>query len=340
MTEAQEKCSLIKGFCMFTHRTRVMFIATCCIVLLSACSGKAYSPISGTTDSTNTPTAKHTAIVSPTPHLTSTVFPSPTPDKAPTRYTAHVVLRGVGRPDDLVFDQQGRVLFSDYYNGTVSRVNANGTVTVLLHGLAGPEGLVVLSDGTLVIAEQRTNRILALPPGAFSPNILRTLPGMPSTAPCKDGVDGIALDPTNNTLIIPDSPTGNVYRMSLDGQSLTLLASGITRPVGAIVDAQGTVYVADECGGALWRITPDGKTTRTGGFGKLDDVVLDTYGNALVIDLAPSIHALIRYNLSTGTRTTLASHGFIEPQGLAIDAHGDIYVSDDYADMIVEYIPG
>ncbi|HCI80606.1 MAG TPA: hypothetical protein DHW02_13050, partial [Ktedonobacter sp.] len=63
----------------------------------------------------------------------------------------------------------------------------------------------------------------------------------------KDGVDGIALDPTNNTLIIPDSPTGNVYRMSLDGQSLTLLASGITRPVGAIVDAQGTVYVADEC---------------------------------------------------------------------------------------------
>lgn len=326
---------------MFTHRARFIFIATCCIVLLSACTGKAFGPVSGTTD---TPAPKHIAtpiaVVSPTPHPSTTVSPSPTPDKAPTRYNAHIVLRGLARPDDLVFDQQGHLLFSDYYNGTVSRVNTNGTVTVLLHGLAGPEGLVVLSDGTLVIAEQRTNRILALPPGAFTPNVLRTLPGMPSTAACKDGVDGIALDPTNNTLIIPDSPTGNVYRMSLDGQSLTLLASGITRPVGATVDAQGTIYVADECGGALWRITPDGKTTRIGGFGMLDDVVLDTHGNALVIDLAPSIHALIRLNLSTGARTTLASRGFIEPQGLAIDARGDIYVSDDYADMIEEYIPG
>lgn len=328
---------------MFMHRARIMFIATCCIVLLSACTGKAFSPVSGTTDTTNTPTTKHTAtpisVKSPTPHSSATVSPSPTTDTAPTRYNAYTILRGVGRPDDLVFDQQGHLLFSDYYNGTVSRVNANGTVTVLLHGLAGPEGLVVLPDGTLVIAEQRTNRILALPLGAFSPNLLRTLPGMPSTAPCKDGVDGIAFDPTSNTLIIPDSPTGNVYRMSLDGQSLTLLASGITRPVGAAVDAQGTIYVADECGGALWRITSAGKTTHIGGFGKLDDVVLDTHGDALVTDLAPSIHALIRINLSTGTRTTLASHGFIEPQGLAIDTHGDIYVSDDYANMIMEYTP-
>jgi len=325
---------------MYMHRATAVFIITCCIVLLSACSGKAFSPASGTTD---TPTAKHSATVPPesssTPQYSGTGVPSPTQNIAPTRYTSHVVIRGVARPDDLVFDSQGHLLYSDYYNGTVSRVNANGSVTVLLRGLAGPEGLVVLTDGTLVIAEQRTNRILALSPGAFSPHVLRTLPGMPSTAQCKDGVDGIALDTTNNTLIIPDSPTGNVYRMSVSGQSLTLLASGITRPVGAAVDAQGTVYVADECGGALWRIAADGKTTRTGGFGMLDDVVLDTHGNALVIDLATTIHALIRVNLTTSTRTTLESHGFIEPQGLVIDAHGDIYVSDDYANIIMEYTP-
>ena len=129
----------VKGYCMFMHRARIMFIATCCIVLLSACTGKAFSPVSGTTD---TPTTKHTAtpisVKSPTPHSSATVSPSPTSDTAPTRYTAHAILRGVGRPDDLVFDQQGHIVFSDYYNGTVSRVNANGTVTVLLHGLARP----------------------------------------------------------------------------------------------------------------------------------------------------------------------------------------------------------
>ena len=268
-----------------------------------------------------------------------TPTPTGTSAAAPQHFNAHVILRGVGRPDDLIFDGQGNVLFSDFYNGTVSRVNKNGSVTVLLRGLAGPEGLVVLANGTMIIAEQRTNRILSLAPGAQSPTVLRDLPGTPSTAQCKDGVDGIAFDPTTNTIIVPDSPTGEVYRLSLDGKTLTRIASGIVRPVGAGVDKQGNIYVADECGGALWRISPTGTTTRIGGFGMPDDVVLDPYGNLLVIDLDPSIHALIRVNPVTGKRETLASQGFIEPQGLIVDKNDNIYVSDDYANIIVEYTP-
>jgi sugar lactone lactonase YvrE len=250
-----------------------------------------------------------------------------------------VLLKSFERPDDLAFDQQGRLLFSDPHNGTVNRLNADGSVTVLLSGLAGPEGIVVLSNGTMIIAEQDTNRILSVAPGSKSAIVLRTLPGTPSTAQCKDGVDGIAFDPTTNTIIVPDSPIGNVYRLSLDGKTLTLLASGIMRPVGAAVDAHGTIYVADECGGALWTISNAGKLTRMGGFGMLDDVSFDPYGNVLVTDLQPSIHALIRVNLKTGQHVTLASAGFIEPQGLVVDTKGDIFVSDDYADIIVEYKP-
>ncbi|MEO7020838.1 MAG: hypothetical protein ABI234_11860, partial [Ktedonobacteraceae bacterium] len=206
-------------------------------------------------------------------------------------------------------------------------------------GLATPEGLVFLPDGTLIIAEQQTNRILALSPSSTSLTVLRVLPGMPSRASCKDGVDGIALDPTTQTLIIPDSPTGDVYRMSLDGKTLTLLATHISRPVGAAVDAQGNVYVADECGGELWKIPPTGTITRMGGFGMLDDVAFDLQGNLLVTDLKSSIHALIRVDLLTGKRDILASQGFIEPQGLVVDTHGNIYLSDDFANKIVEYSP-
>src|SRR5207344_3243600 len=104
---------------------------------------------------------------------------------------------------------------------------------------------------------------------------------------------------------------------------------GITRPVGASVDAQGNIYVADECGGAVWRIAPDGTKTRIGGFGMPDDVVLDQHGNLLITDLQPSIHALIRLNLATGKREVLARQGYIEPQGLLVDAHDNIFVSDD-----------
>jgi sugar lactone lactonase YvrE len=263
-----------------------------------------------------------------------------TPTSLPTgRYTAHLLLHGSQRPDDLAFDVQGRLLFSDYYAGTVSRLNADGSVTVLLRGLAGPEGLVVLSDGTLIIAEQRTNRVLSLAPGAASPTVIRDLPGTNSGATCKEGVDGIALDPTNTTLIVPDSPTGDVYRMSVDGRTLTKIASGIVRPVGAVVDGQGNVYVADECGGAVVHITPAGAITRIGGFSMPDDVAFDPQGGQLVIDLGPSAHALIRVDLQSGQRETLAATGFIEPQGLAVDAHGDVFVSDDAANRIIEFMP-
>ncbi|HEY3992416.1 MAG TPA: hypothetical protein VGM01_05995, partial [Ktedonobacteraceae bacterium] len=135
---------------------------------------------------------------------TPATIPGTTPDTTPTHYKVRALLAGKYRPDDLVFDPAGHLVFSDVYHGTVSRLNANGSVTVLVHGLAYPEGLVFLSNGTLIIAEQQTNRILAFTPSTSTLTVLRVLPGIPTGRPCKDGVDGIALDPTTNTLIVPD----------------------------------------------------------------------------------------------------------------------------------------
>lgn len=322
----------------YASRQQTRVVLTCllgCFVLLTACA-QASSP-TGQTKVASSPSPTQTQM--PTTTIPVTPSPTPTPRSAPAHYRARVILRGVGRPDDLVFDQEGRLLFSDEDDGTISRLNADGSVTRLLNDAAGPEGLVSLPNGTVIFAEQQTNRIMKLLPGTKTPTLLRVLPGTPSAATCKHGVDGIVLDPTTNTLILPDSPTGEVYRMSLDGKVLTRLASGITRPVGAGVDTQGNLFIADECGGAIWRMTPAGRTTRIGGFGMPDDVLPDGYGNLLVIDLQPSIHALIRLNLASGQRETLGSQGYIEPQGLAIDAHGNIFVSDDYANIIVEYTP-
>ena len=195
------------------------------LMFLSSCS---QSPSPSASQPTKTATPTPTATIPPTPTPTATPHPSSTPASAPARYTARLILQGTARPDDLVFDPQGRLLLSDAKNGTIERVNADGSLTRILTDPAIPEGLVSLQDGTLIFAEQTTNRILSLAPGSSTPTVLRNLPGTPSTASCKDGVDGIVFDPTNSTLIIPDSPTGNVYRMSLDGKAFTLLASALS----------------------------------------------------------------------------------------------------------------
>jgi sugar lactone lactonase YvrE len=244
-----------------------------------------------------------------------------------------------GHPDDLALDAQGRLLVSDVVAGTISRVEANGALTLLLGGLAVPEGLVPLADGTLVFAEQRTNRVLVLAPGAATPSVLRALPGTPSAAACKDGVDGLGFDPASHTLLVPDSPTGAVYRLSLDGQALVQVASGLVRPVGAAADGRGTIYVADECGAAVWRIPASGAPERLGGFDMPDDVAFDPQGNLLVTDLGPNTHALIRLDLANGQRETLAQAGLIEPQGLVVDARGDIFLADEAAHRVIELTP-
>jgi streptogramin lyase len=277
--------------------------------------------------------------ITPNAHTTpspATATPTGSAAQAPHHYTTRLVMRQ-GSPDDLALDPQGRLLVSDVQAGTISRVESDGAVTLLLQGLAGPEGLVPLADGSLVIAEQRTNRLLLLAPGATAPRVLRALPGTPSAAPCKDGVDGIGFDPASGTLIAPDSPTGAVYRLSLDGQALVQIAAGLARPVGAAADGHGALYVADECGGAIWRLAASGPPQRIGGVSAPDDVAFDPQGNLLITDLGA--HALLRLDPVTGQRETLAQAGVVEPQGLAVDARGDIFVADEAMHQVVEYVP-
>src|SRR3954449_3650437 len=74
-------------------------------------------------------------------------------------------------------------------------------------------------------------------------------PGRPVRTTCHEGVDGIAWDAGTRSLVVPDPVTGTVYRVSPDGRSRLVLGTGFVHPVGAAVGQDGSVYVADECGG-------------------------------------------------------------------------------------------
>jgi hypothetical protein len=157
-----------------------------------------------------------------------------------------LVAHGQGSPDDLVWDGR-RLLVSDINRGTIGVV-AHGRVRTLVGHIREPEGIVIGSGHSLIVAEQATNRVLEINPPTGSRTTLAKLP-LPSG---KTGVDGINADGPA-AAFIPDSARGRLYVLDLRSRKLSLVASGMIRPVAAINWGRGVV-VADEYANAVWRI--------------------------------------------------------------------------------------
>jgi streptogramin lyase len=138
-----------------------------------------------------------------------------------------------------------------------------------------------------------------------------------------------------------------------------------TSPSIIAVDASGTIYVADVFGCAIRKITPAGVvSTLAGGEGsdykdgtgsaamfvRVGGIAVDANGTVYVTD---SLIHVIRKITPEGVVTTfagtpnifgytdgpLASALFAQPQGLAIDAAGNLYVAEPYNHLIRKITP-
>ncbi|HXN05353.1 MAG TPA: hypothetical protein VN895_11020 [Candidatus Acidoferrum sp.] len=228
-----------------------------------------------------------------------------------------VLLQKQPAPDDLVFGNDGRLLFSDIKTGAVSALNADGSVERLAGGMAAPEGIVVQADGRILVGEQGRNRVAAIDPQTHAVTLWHAFPNRTG----RDGLDGIGPILPSGGVIVPDSPNGVVWRVTADGKTATQIASGMVRPVGAAVDASGRIFVADE-GGALWVLTP-----ARGRFATLstpDDVLVARAGHIFVNTLGDNaIHELDAQGHQVGVIT-----GIQQPQGIALDDADNLYYTE------------
>jgi sugar lactone lactonase YvrE len=239
-----------------------------------------------------------------------------------------VLLRNLPAPDDLAFDNDGRLLFSDIKAGTVSALQADGSVQRIAGGMSAPEGIVVQADGHILVAEQGRNRVVSIDPQSHAVSPWRAFPN-PSG---KAGIDGIGpvlperdssgnLLATGGNVIVPDSPNGVVWRVTADGKSATQIASGMVRPVGAAVDANGRIFVADE-GGALWVLAP--ARLRFATLPTPDDVLVGRAGHIFVNTLGDNaIHELDNLGHQVSAIT-----GIQQPQGIALDYADNLYYTE------------
>ena len=177
---------------------------------------------------------------------------------------------------------------------------------------------------------------------------------------------GTAVDASGN-VYVADAGTHTIYKQSADGTTRTVLAGAgyagfvngngpsaqFYHPLGMAIDASGNVYVADEDNHAIRKIDPYGNVSTYAGTGYQGTangyrtsasfyypcgVAVDAAGNVYVAD---SFNNLIRKIDASGYVTTLAGTGaagfqdgngssamFSQPFNIALDASGNLYVTD------------
>lgn len=219
-------------------------------------------------------------------------------------------------PDDQMFVKTGSIL------GQVGYINQTGSNA----RYDQPKGMVFGPNGYLYVCD-------------FGNNAIRVMNGI-TTIGQGQSVTTFAGD---SLISSGDHVDGTGTSARFDG------------PVDIAVDGNGNFYVADNWNEVIRKITPGGVvTTFAGGVGQTGDVngtgTNARFNNILAVEMLDNTYLLVadsynnkikKININTGEVTTYAGSGatghvngsassaeFDSPSGLAVDAFGNVYVSE------------
>ncbi len=177
--------------------------------------------------------------------------------------------------------------------------------------IGSAQGVVVDTNGNLYVADPYNGMVLRV----SAKGVLTVAAGNGRIGFSGDGGSainaqlnnptGVAVDRAGN-LYIADQHNSRIRRVSVSGAISTVVAT-TGFPNAVAVDASGNVFVADTLGNQIRKVTADGTITTVAGTGKL----------GFSGDGGPAIDAM------------LAS-----PDGVAVDAAGNLYIADFYSGRI------
>ena len=249
----------------------------------------------------------------------------------------------INNPRGIVIDASGNVYFSDSNNNRVRKIDTGGTITTFAGSnicctlgdggpaasawLSSPAGLALDGAGSLYIADS-SNAIIR----KVSNGVIATVAGFANagffgdggvaTSAQFNGITGVAVDPSG-ALYIADAGNNRLRRVSPGGIVTTLVGgytgdSGLAplaglQPSGIARDSAGNLYIAETSNHRVRKIAPNGVITTIAGTG-----VSGVSG-----DNGPGSSAQLKF-----------------PNGVAVDAAGNVYIADGSNNRVRKVSPG
>lgn len=227
-------------------------------------------------------------------------------------------------PAAVAVDASGNVYVADSGNGLIREIGPSESVSTLAPNATdfdNPQGVAVDSAGNVYVADTGHNTIQEIST-TFE---VTTVAGRSGVGGYLDGTggaalfnkpEGVAVDGAGN-LYVADTGNGVIREISPGGVVTTLageagtsggvdsigLHSTFNQPAGVAVDRSGNVYVADT-GNSIIR-------------------EIDTSAKHMVTTFA-GLHPMA----AGSTNGPAASARFNEPQGIAVDGAGNLYIAD------------
>lgn len=207
-------------------------------------------------------------------------------------------------PAGLALDANGDLIVADTSNNLFRKVTTAGVVTIFSGSPVNPETLPInigSADGAPDAARFHIGDF-ASSGGAYDPPIF-TIVG--SVTLGRDSSGNVYFADTMNNTIRRITPAGVVSTIagSPGGQGSDDGTGGNARflaPAGVAVDSSGNIYVADSGNFTIRKITPAGVVTTLAGTARAGG----------------------------STNATGAAARFLNPSGIAVDANGNLYVTD------------
>jgi len=146
---------------------------------------------------------------------------------------------------------------------------------------------------------------------------------------------GLAFDSAGNLFVASDDALGNsIRKVAPDGTATVFATDGLNAPHGLAIDPFDNVFVANAQGDTIMKYTPDGAFTvfadASMGLSHPTDLLFDATGTLFVTNAfgGPARTGSVQKFAPDGSATVFADSGFNAAYGLAIDAAGNVYVSN------------